>query len=319
MRGMATALRAFAIVLALLAVPRAAEIARAETSGTDERSSYSVAQATGKTVEFVSDVTIPDAMVMNPGQSFTKTWRFKNTGAASLSGYSLVFVHGARMGAPASFSVPTTAPGATVDISVPMTAPAEAGSQQGHWAMHAADGTFSGEAVFVLITVTANRTIEAVAADLGDHSPHVRREAVKGLIEFGARAAPTLVRVLKNDADAEVRASAIGVLAGITPLPGEGVRAILAAIGDPDPTVSTVATMMLAALTGPPPRFGPEVVPSLVDALTDPNPTVQQMTIQLLGSLGPAAREAIPALRELVARQPNNESAQGALRVIEGR
>ncbi len=319
MRGMATVLIAFAIVLALLAVPRAAEVARAEAIGKDERGSYSVAQVTGNAVVFVSDVTIPDGMVVNPGARFTKTWRLQNSGSASWNGYSLVFVHGNRMGAPASVSVPTTAPGVTVDISVPMTAPAEAGSHQGHWQMRAADGTSFGQAVFVLITVTANRTVDEVAADLGDHSPHVRREAVKGLIEFGATAAPTLVRVLKNDADAEVRVSAIGVLAGITPLPREGVRAILAAIGDPDPTVSTVATMMLAALTGPPPRFGPEVVPSLVDALTDPNPTVQQMTIQLLGSLGPAAREAIPALRELVARQPNNELAQGALRVIEGR
>jgi len=277
------------------------------------------AQATGNAAVFVSDVTIPDGMVVNPGAGFTKTWRLQNSGSASWNGYSLSFVHGNRMGAPASVSVPTTAPGANVDISVTMTAPAEAGSHQGHWQMRAADGTSFGQAVFVLITVTANRTLEAVAADLADHSPHVRREAVKGLIEFGATATPTLIRVVKNDTDAEVRVSAIGVLAGITPLPREGVRAILTAIGDPDPTVRMVATMILTAIAGAPPRFGPEVVPSLVDALADPNPTVQQMTLELLGSLGPAAREAIPALRALVAREPNNEPAREALRVIEGR
>lgn len=67
-----------------------------------------------------------------------------------------------------------------------------------------------------------------------------------------------------------------------------------------------------------PTLVGPETVPTLARALTNPNPAAQSMAIQLLGVLGPAAKEAVPALRELVTRQPNNDLAKEALRVIEG-
>ena len=277
------------------------------------------AQETGNVAVFVSDVTIPDGMVVSLGQRFTKTWRFKNDGSTNWNGYSLVFVQGNQMSAPGSVSVPPTAPGSTVDISVPMTAPSETGPHQGHWQMHTAAGTSFGNTVFVLIRVSSNRTLAHVQTDLGNHSPYIRRNSVAALGEFGVRAVPALAQVLKNDPDTEVRVSAIGVLADVNPLPKEALGAILTAIGDPDPTVGSVAAMVLAGLTGPPPRFGPEVVSVFVDALTDPNPIVQQASLPLLVSLGPTAREAIPALREFVARYPDNESAKAALRVIEGR
>ncbi len=161
-----------------------------------------------------------------------------------------------------------------------------------------------------------NRTLGEVETDLTNHSPSVRLEAVKALLGFGPQAAPILMRVMKNDADAEVRMSAIGALADINPLSKETIQGILAALNDPDGGVKYAAGEVLYAIG---PKLGPEVVPTLVSALMDPNPTVQQMALQLLGGLGPTAKEAIPALRDFVARQPTNDLAKEALRVIEGR
>src|SRR5574338_1618752 len=48
--------------------------------------------------QFVRDVTIPDGTVFAPGATFTKTWRIKNAGTCTWSGYSLVFDSGDSMG-----------------------------------------------------------------------------------------------------------------------------------------------------------------------------------------------------------------------------
>jgi hypothetical protein len=72
MRGVETGRTAFAIVFTLVAWSRGAEAARAETQHREVFDRYTMAQATGNAVDFVSDVTIPDGMVVNPGQSFTK-------------------------------------------------------------------------------------------------------------------------------------------------------------------------------------------------------------------------------------------------------
>lgn len=85
---------------------------------------------------YTEDVTIPDGTSMNFGQTFTKTWRIKNTGSCIwTSGYSLVFDHGDQMGGPASQQLTpgTVPPGGTLDISINLTAPSSVGSYRGYW------------------------------------------------------------------------------------------------------------------------------------------------------------------------------------------
>lgn len=111
---------------------------------------------------FVSDVTIPDESLMEPGESFTKTWRVENCGAIAWdAGVTLRFVDGDQMGAPASVPVPDVASGETVDISVDMVAPSETGTFRGDWRLQLADGTWLGDPVWLVILVASPDPIPA--------------------------------------------------------------------------------------------------------------------------------------------------------------
>ena len=86
--------------------------------------------------KFVSDVTVPDGTVFEPGETFTKTWRLKNVGSCAwTSGYDIVFSGGDAMDAPASVQLTagTVNPDQNIDVSVDMTAPASEGTYRGNW------------------------------------------------------------------------------------------------------------------------------------------------------------------------------------------
>jgi hypothetical protein len=86
-------------------------------------------------VEFVEDVTYPDNSLVDPGETFVKTWRLKNAGSCTwTTGYYLVFTGGEPMGTPAEVSLPRqVAPGDTIDLSVSLTAPASGGTYRGDY------------------------------------------------------------------------------------------------------------------------------------------------------------------------------------------
>ncbi len=91
---------------------------------------------------FVADVTVPDGTVIQPGESFVKTWRLRNSGTTTwTTAYTLRFVSDNRMNGPASVSLPRkVAPGEIVEVSVTLTAPPEAGRQRSTWKLHNAAG-----------------------------------------------------------------------------------------------------------------------------------------------------------------------------------
>jgi hypothetical protein len=102
----------------------------------------------------VSDVTIPDDTVLDPGESFEKTWRVENSGTCAWGPETeLVYESGARMGGPDSVSVGAVAVGAEVDVSVNLEAPTEPGTYRGDWELEAADGTRFGPGLYVRIVV----------------------------------------------------------------------------------------------------------------------------------------------------------------------
>jgi hypothetical protein len=109
-----------------------------------------LAQSTCDWAQFVADVSIPDGTNFTAGAAFTKTWRLKNIGTCTWStSYTLVFVDGTQMGAPASVSLPNSvAPGNTVDVSVSMTAPSANGLYRGNWQLKNASAAMFGIGVY---------------------------------------------------------------------------------------------------------------------------------------------------------------------------
>jgi len=90
--------------------------------------------------QFVRDISIPDGSVFSPGATFTKTWRLKNAGTCTWSGYSLVFDSGDSMGGTSPTSIGTVSPGQEVDLSVNLTAPTTNGNYRGYWRIRNASG-----------------------------------------------------------------------------------------------------------------------------------------------------------------------------------
>ncbi len=88
----------------------------------------------------LEDVTIPDETHLEAGKTFTKTWRFKNTGTCHWASYTIQFLTGDRMGAPDSAPIPDTLAGSTVDISIDLTAPAVSGAYSAYFTLKTAQG-----------------------------------------------------------------------------------------------------------------------------------------------------------------------------------
>ena len=91
--------------------------------------------------KFVSDVTIPDNSEVNTGETFTKTWRVKNTGTCIWwDGYSVAHYSEGSFGAPEKSPLPRTNPGANADVSVDLVAPSAPGIYQGYFVLENPEG-----------------------------------------------------------------------------------------------------------------------------------------------------------------------------------
>ena len=130
---------------------------------------------------FVKDVSYPDNTTVEPGVTFTKTWRLKNLGSCTwTSGYVLLldsYTNNEKMGAPATAPITSgsIAPGETVDISVNLTAPTASGTYQGNFKLRSPDNIVfginaDGQGPFwvkvVVPSPTATPTTVPSAADL---------------------------------------------------------------------------------------------------------------------------------------------------------
>lgn len=93
-------------------------------------------------VSFVADITIADYTNIQPGGSFEKIWRLKNSGTCTwTTDYDLVFVDGNSLnGATAIPLAKNVAPGASIDLEVDLKAPANNGVYRGEWMLRNAAG-----------------------------------------------------------------------------------------------------------------------------------------------------------------------------------
>jgi hypothetical protein len=96
---------------------------------------------------FIADITYEDNTKVDPGDTFTKTWRLENVGTCTWnSSYRLVYDHGDKMGAANSVQLTNSAiaPGMTVDASIELIAPDDGGTYQGYFLLRSGDGQMFG-------------------------------------------------------------------------------------------------------------------------------------------------------------------------------
>jgi hypothetical protein len=118
-------------------------------------------------VEFVSE-TIPDNTVMDLNESFTKSWRFKNTGTCTWNtNYKLVFSDGSKMSgsSPKKFTQ-NVAPGEQVDITINLKAPGSAGTYKGVWKIQDDEGDYFVNNIWVQIKVVEPLTEHTVTLNV---------------------------------------------------------------------------------------------------------------------------------------------------------
>jgi hypothetical protein len=119
---------------------------------------------------FVSDMTIPDGTVIDPGDSFTKTWKFKNTGTCEWStAYAIAFISGNAMGGSTTALSVSVSAGEEVDISVKLVAPVTAGTYYSYWRLQNASRSLFGQLVYVQIVVPGgNGTVTSTLTATGN-------------------------------------------------------------------------------------------------------------------------------------------------------
>jgi len=83
---------------------------------------------------YVSE-TIPDGTIMQPDETFWKTWKIKNEGTCTWdSSYKFIYVSGELMGGLLEYQLTDLVPpGEQVDISIFLRAPSTNGNYKGNW------------------------------------------------------------------------------------------------------------------------------------------------------------------------------------------
>lgn len=115
------------------------------TPGTDTTPSYEYSPGCVYAT-YIADVTIPDGMLMLPGNTFVKTWRIKNSGSCKWdSSFAMIQIGGDKMGEQTRFPLTRVVyPGQEVDVSVTLTAPAANGKYVSQWRLAMPGGGSAG-------------------------------------------------------------------------------------------------------------------------------------------------------------------------------
>jgi hypothetical protein len=114
-----------------------------------------VAGAVCDSSQYVSDVTIPDGTVMQPGEKFTKTWKVKNAGTCSwTTAYSMVYGgYADKLSGQTTALTAEVTPNQEADISIDLVAPTKAGNYVSAWRLANAQNFPFGEFLTVVIVV----------------------------------------------------------------------------------------------------------------------------------------------------------------------
>lgn len=140
-----------------------------------------------------------------------------------------------------------------------------------------------------------------------------------GRAEESTATVETLVETLLGD-DPEIAARAAYALGGLGEKGASGVDALVEALSDKRPSEKRGIAV---APVGPPPvaevagyalaAIGKPAVPALVSELDRADDEIRRRVVRILGQIGPAAKPALPRLREIATGGDNPRTRYGAL------
>jgi len=122
---------------------------------------------------YIKDVTVPDHTQMVAGKTFTKTWMVQNLGSCAWQpGFKFTLIGGNPMGGSTKTLTQAVTPGTQTELSINMIAPSAPGDVVGTWRMEDTNGTFFGDYLTVVITVTSGPTeTPTLGAATATHTP----------------------------------------------------------------------------------------------------------------------------------------------------
>ena len=173
------------------------------------------------------------------------------------------------------------------------------------------------------------RDPDGVAGDLAALGPHavphliealedsdtgIRSCAADALSRIGPEAVPALVKALEHE-DADVRGGAAHALGGIGPKARAGAPHLVGLMKGEGPAYD--AAYALCKIV----PDDPTTVPALLDVIRNCPGSPACLAAKVLGRIGPAAKDAIPTLREAMNSQDEymREVAEEALKRIQGK
>jgi hypothetical protein len=105
-------------------------------------------------LRLITDVTIPAGTVLEPRETFTKTWQVENNGTCDwVYLHHLTFISGDSMAGEETRLSKVIPPGKWTQISVDLQAPNVEGTYTGYWRFADPDGNVFGSTLTVSIVV----------------------------------------------------------------------------------------------------------------------------------------------------------------------
>lgn len=133
------------------------------------------------------------------------------------------------------------------------------------------------------------------------------RQATLGFRGLGAAASnavPALIKIFEAKPSRWSQEEAANALAGIGPTARGAVPALCSALASANSSDRIACVLALGRIHAEP----GQAVPVLIKSLNDPHPGVRQLATEALGSFGPDAQPAIPALIEIFDRNTAESS-----------
>lgn len=103
---------------------------------------------------FLSDITIPDGTIVNPGEILDKRWLVENSGSCNWDRrFSLRLIAGPDMGAQRELALFPARSGAQAEIRILFTAPPDPGAHRSAWQAQDPQGNLFGDPIFIEVVV----------------------------------------------------------------------------------------------------------------------------------------------------------------------